>query len=149
MRKDWGIYVAVALLLLVAPLMARVVVPRPAPVPKGPGVGQFRASWRVLEPITRRNLSIYPVVSNLGVDTSPFLTLDEGLAAGSVRILERGQVEGAIYRQRDTDHWPRQQDAWVSGGGASVNELVLVNDSCLPGKWFRAVSRTALSARTW
>jgi hypothetical protein len=132
MRKDWGIYVAAALLLLVGPLMARVVLPRPVPVPKRPSVGQFRESWRVLEPITRRNLSIYPVVSNLGADTSPFLTLDEGLASGSVRILERGQVEGAIYRQRDTDRWPRQQDTWVSGGGASVNELVLVNDSARP-----------------
>jgi hypothetical protein len=130
MKKDWGLYAVLALLLLVTPLMARVISPRPVPLPKGTGVGEFRQSWRVLEPITRRNLSIYPVISTLATDTSAFLTLDEGLAAGSVRILERGQVESALYRRRNPERWPRQQEPW--GGGASVNELMLVNDSSRP-----------------
>ncbi len=130
MKKDWGLYAVLALLLLVPPLMARVIFPRPMPLPKGTGVGEFRQSWRVLEPITRRNLSIYPVISSLAADTSAFLTLDEGLASGSVRILERGQVESALYRRRNPEHWPRPQEPW--GGGASVNELVLVNDSSRP-----------------
>jgi len=132
MKKDWGLYAVLALLLLVTPLVARVVSPRPTPLPKGTGVGEFRQSWRVLEPITRRNLSIYPVVSTLGADTSAFLTLDEGLAAGSVRILERGQVESALYRRRNPERWPRQQQQEWPGSGASVNELVLVNDSSRP-----------------
>lgn len=130
MKKDWGLYAVLALLLLVPPLMARVIFPRPMPLPKGTGVGEFRQSWRVLEPITRRNLSIYPVISSLAADTSAFLTLDEGLASGSVRILERGQVESALYRRRNPERWPRPQEPW--GGGASVNELVLVNDSSRP-----------------
>jgi hypothetical protein len=130
MKKDWGLYAVLALLLAVTPLMARVISPRPTPLPKGTGVGEFRQSWRVLEPITRRNLSIYPVISTLATDTSAFLTLDEGLAAGSVRILERGQVESALYRRRNPERWPRQQEPW--GGGASVNELMLVNDSSRP-----------------
>lgn len=98
---------------------------------EGKDVEQFRESWRVLEPITRRNLSIYPVVSDLKVDTSDFLTLDEGLASGDVRIAERGQIENTIYRRRDSRPWPERQDRWPAGG-ASVNELVLVNSSSRP-----------------
>jgi hypothetical protein len=130
MRKDWSYFAALVVLMLAASLVMAVVPPRPTPLPKGTGVGEFRQSWRVLEPITRRNLSIYPVISTVTADTSAFLTLDEGLAAGSVRILERGQMESALYRRRNPERWPRQEDPW--GGGASVNELMLVNDSSRP-----------------
>lgn len=95
-------------------------------------MGEFRESWKVLEPITRRNLSIYPVVSSLGADTSAFLTLDEGVASGSVKILERGQLQGVIYRRRDARRWPPQTEQVPNVGGASVNELVLVNESSRP-----------------
>lgn len=94
-------------------------------------VERFRQSWRVLEPIHRRNLSIYPVASSINEDTSEFLTLDEGLASGTVRIVERGQVENAIYRRRDS-HSPIQFDERPPFEGASVNELVLLNDSSRP-----------------
>jgi hypothetical protein len=131
MRKD-SIIAGLVILLLAVPLVGRVVRPRPEPLPKGKGVGEFRESWKVLAPITRRNLSIYPVVSTLGADTSGFITLDEGVAAGTVKILERGQVEGAIYRRRDPRRWPPQVEQVPDRGGASVNELVLVNESSRP-----------------
>ncbi|MGH9651259.1 MAG: ARPP-1 family domain-containing protein, partial [Terriglobales bacterium] len=57
---------------------------------------------------------------------------DEGVASGSVKILERGQLQGAIYRRRDTRRWPPQVEQVPDGGGASVNELVLVNESSRP-----------------
>ncbi|MBZ5544031.1 MAG: hypothetical protein LAO07_10165 [Acidobacteriia bacterium] len=131
MRKD-SIIAGLVLLILSAPLVGRALRPRPAPLPKGTGVGEFRGSWKVLAPITRRNLSIYPVVSTLGADTSGFITLDEGVAAGTVKILERGQVEGAIYRRREPRRWPPQLEQVPDRGGASVNELVLVNDASRP-----------------
>jgi len=131
MRKD-SLIAGLVLLLLAAPLVGRVTRPRPELLPKGKGVGEFRESWKVLAPITRRNLSIYPVVSTLGADTSGFITLDEGVAAGTVKILERGQVEGAIYRRRDPRRWPPQIEQVPDRGGASVNELVLVNESSRP-----------------
>jgi len=130
MKKDWGMPVII-LALLATPLVARTLTPRPKPAPAGVGVGEFRASWRVLEPVTRRNLSIYPIVSSLAVDTSGFITLDEGVASGEVRILERGQLESSLIRRRTTRPWPEQTQQ-VQGGGASVNELVLVNDSGKP-----------------
>jgi hypothetical protein len=131
MKKDWGIAITV-LALLVSPLAAGTLGPRPKPglLPKEEGVGEFRASWRVLDPITRRNLTIYPVVTTLAADTSGFITLDEGTASGQVRILERGQVESSLVRPRDGRRWPELAPQYQ--GGASVNELVLVNDSSKP-----------------
>ncbi|MBZ5513413.1 MAG: hypothetical protein LAN62_00940 [Acidobacteriia bacterium] len=131
MRKDW-MTAGVMLVLLAVPLVGQVVRPRPEPLPKGRGVAEFRESWKALPPITRRNLSVYPVVSTLGADTSGFITLDEGVAAGTVKILERGQVDGAIYRRRDSRRWPPPVEQFPERGGASVNELVLLNESSRP-----------------
>lgn len=94
-------------------------------------VERFRESWKVLEPITRRNLSVYPVVSTLKSDTSGFLTLDEGLASGEIKIAERGQVENTLYRRRGP-HVQFDQNAQRLVGGESVNELVLLNYSSRP-----------------
>jgi hypothetical protein len=131
MKKDW-VGITLGLTLLAAPLLAKTLAPRPQPepLPKGASVGEFRESWRVLEPITRRNLTIYPVISTLRADTSGFITLDEGVASGQVRILERGQLESSMIRRRDSRRWPEQ--APQAHSGASVNELVLVNDSAKP-----------------
>jgi hypothetical protein len=131
MRKD-SVIAGLVLLLLAVPLVGRVLRPQPAPLPKDKGVGEFRESWRALAPISRHNLSIYPIVSTLGADTTGYLTLDEGIAAGTVKILERGQVEGAIFRRRDSRRWPPQFEQVPDRGGASVNELVLVNESSRP-----------------
>ncbi len=65
-----------ALLLIGAPLAAQFNRSRTTPVKGGADVERFRDSWRVLEPITRRNLSIYPVVSSLKADTQRKLLWD-------------------------------------------------------------------------
>jgi len=131
MRKEWGIYAVLAALLMVAQLLAQFERPRPQGVRPGIGVERFRDSWQVLDPITRGNLSIYPVVSALKVDTSELLTLEDGLASGAVRIAERGELQGALRRRRPEQEWPRpvEPSPYV---GASVNELVLVNSSSRP-----------------
>src|SRR5437899_2482864 len=97
-------------------------------------VESFRESWRVLDPITASNLAIYPVVSDLKADTSEFMTLDAGVASGEVRIAERGALENGMIRRRPTRRWPPVETDVVPSQyqGASVNELVLVNDSSRP-----------------
>ena len=105
---------------------------RPTAITDGQDLERIRESWRVLEPVTCHNLSVYPVVSNLKLETGQFLTLDEGLASGVVRILEQGQVEGSLYRRRDSRRWPPTEGVRPDFGGANVNELVLVNDSSQP-----------------
>jgi hypothetical protein len=92
-----------------------------------PPAGKPQGQWRLLEPVTYENLSIFPVVTAYSNDTSSFLTLDEGLASGEVQVRERGS-EGMV-RNRD------DRDGIISPAhstGASVNQLVLINRSKRP-----------------
>jgi hypothetical protein len=74
--------------------------------------------WRLLDPITYENISIFPVISSVSRDTSAFVTLDEGLASGEVIVREQGsdgmaRSRGVALPQYNTS--------------ASVNQLVLIN----------------------
>ncbi len=80
--------------------------------------------WRLAEPVVYENLSVFPVVSQRWAETSGFSTLDEALASGDAVVTERG---GEILRRtRDGQPVPYQ------GGGASVNQLVLINRGSKP-----------------
>ncbi len=76
----------------------------------------------VLPPVTKGNLSIFPVVGGADNGTVHLLTLDEGLRAGSVVVTEAGSLQGLV---RPGTRWPRQS-------GAEVNRLVLINNSDHP-----------------
>ncbi len=79
-------------------------------------------SYKVLAPITSGNLTVFPVAAAHTHDTSRFLTLDEGVRAGTVVVTEAGQVQGLIRGR----HPVRQSS------GAEVNKLVLINNSNRP-----------------
>ena len=81
--------------------------------------GKPEGQWRLLQPVTYENLSIFTVVTSDSKDTSWFLTLDEGLANGEVVVREQGS-EG-MARSRDGVSRP------INSTGASVNQLVLIN----------------------
>jgi hypothetical protein len=87
--------------------------------------GKPQREWRLLEPVSYENLTIFPVVASSGYDTSAFLTLEDGLANGEVTVREQSQE--ALYRNRDSAR-PVVQNY----GGPSVNQLVLVNHSKRP-----------------
>src|SRR5580692_11941132 len=87
----------------------------PNPLP-----GKPEGNWRLLDPVAYENITIFPVVSSLTQDTSPFLTLDEGLSSGEVVVSEQGAA--GLARTRDGRPVPVPQYA-----GASVNQLVLIN----------------------
>src|SRR5436305_5537024 len=91
----------------------------PAPQPKAEG------DWRILDPVTYENISIFPVVASYGQDTSAFLTLEEGLATGEVVVRERGSEEMVRGRDGRLVYIPQPT-------GASVNQLVLLNRSKRP-----------------
>jgi hypothetical protein len=84
------------------------------------------SDWRLLDPVTYENISVFPVVSSLSQDTGAFLTLEEGLSTGDVAVREQGS-EGMV-RGRDG----RPVYIPQSGGGATVNQLVLINRSKRP-----------------
>jgi hypothetical protein len=91
----------------------------PAPQPRPEG------DWRILDPITYENISVFPVVTSYGQDTSTFLTLEEGLATGEVVVRERGSEEMVRGRDGRPVYIPQ-------ASGASVNQLVLLNRSKRP-----------------
>src|SRR5258708_30847279 len=96
-------------------------------VPSTPAVPSSRpeGDWRLLDPVTYENISVFPVVSSYGQDTSPFLTLEEGLSNGEVIVSEQGAV--GLVRNRDPRYLgPPEQVT------ASVNQLVLINRSKRP-----------------
>src|SRR5712671_587324 len=99
----------------------------------GPGPGAPAApssrpegEWRLLEPVTYENISIFPVVSSYNQDTSLFLTLEEGLATGEVLVREQGSEGLARSRDGRPAYIPQPST------GASVNQLVLINRSKRP-----------------
>jgi len=91
------------------------------PTPPGKPEGE----WRLLEPITYENLAVFPVVASSGYDTREFMTLEEGLSRGEVIVREQGAE--TLIRGRDG-----VRPAVQNYGGASVNQLVLINRSKRP-----------------
>jgi hypothetical protein len=87
--------------------------------------GARNSGWRILEPVSYENMSVFPVVASNTRSTDEFITLDEGLSSGAVTVSERGAE--IMRRSRDGRPAPVQQY-----GGASVNELVLVNHGSKP-----------------
>lgn len=81
------------------------------------------AELKVLSPIQRGNLTVFPVVASKTHDTREFLTLDEGLKSGEVVVTEMGQIQPMMRRR---------QTQWPHGDSAQVNRLVLVNNSQRP-----------------
>jgi hypothetical protein len=101
--------------------------PQPSATPGVPSTPQPRpeGDWRLLDPVTYENISVFPVVASYGQDTSAFLTLEEGLASGEVSVRERGSEEMVRGRDGRPVYIPQPT-------GASVNQLVLVNHSRRP-----------------
>jgi len=77
--------------------------------------------WRLGDPVTYENLTIFPVLSGESARTSGFVTLDEALSTGDAVISE----EGSEALRRTRDGRPVIVPDYQSG--ASVNRLVLIN----------------------
>ena len=84
--------------------------PRSQPKPEG--------DWRLLDPITYENISIFPVISSVSRNTSAFVTLDEGLSSGEVIVREQGSDGMARSRGVALPQY---------NSSPSVNQLVLIN----------------------
>lgn len=85
------------------------------------------SGYTVLAPIRHGNLTVFPVVASRSHETDGFLTLDEGLKSGEVTVTESGSA-GPLVRPRH----PHDPVGRPYGGGAQVNQLVLVNNSKRP-----------------
>ncbi|MBV9074222.1 MAG: hypothetical protein JOZ10_11350 [Acidobacteria bacterium] len=83
--------------------------------------GGNTARYKVLDPISHGNLTVFPVVASNTHDTTQFITLDEGIRSGEVVVTEAGRLGGLIRGPH-----PRIPS------GPQVNNLVLVNNSKRP-----------------
>ena len=65
--------------------------------PKPPAVvpvqGTPHGEFLIASPVSHKNLTIFPVLSRTPKNEDRFITLDEGLAAGTVKIVEVGAVD--------------------------------------------------------
>lgn len=119
---------ACALLLAASALPAG---PRAARAHGGGSGNGNEQGLQVLAPVSYKNLTIFPVRGRDLRGSEAYITLDEGTKAGTVVITERGggrQAQAPLRHPRSPS--ARQQNvAYGGGGGASVNELALVNRS--------------------
>src|SRR5262249_40141610 len=76
------------------------------------GPGSIRPDWKLGAPVTVGNLTVFPVTASAWPDDSKFITLDEGLKSGNLRITELGAGPGSSRGGSD---------------GAQVNKLSLTN----------------------
>src|SRR5215831_1573142 len=106
--------------LLLALAAAWMITPAAAGKPGEPA--PIVSDYKLLDPITHGDLTVFPVVSNKTHDTNGFVTLDEGIRSGEVVVTEVGNLHGGMHRR------PLPQNY----GSAQVNQLVLVNNSQRP-----------------
>src|SRR5579859_5219208 len=90
--------------------------------------GEAEISYNVLAPVTQGNLTVFPVIADFVRDTKGMMTLDEGLRSGQVVITENGGAAGLQRRRPGHEIWPERP----APGGATVNQLALVNNSGRP-----------------
>ena len=114
-RVFWILIVTIVVLLGVS-----IAAPRFSPSAAASNVGQPPAQqgWRLAQPVTYENLTIFPVIARQNADTSEFATLDEALASGDAIVTEQGN-----YLRRSRDGALPQSFS----SGAQVNQLVLIN----------------------
>jgi hypothetical protein len=85
-------------------------------------VGASTHEYKVLPPITKGRLTLFPIVGGAEANTAQLLTLDEGVRSGAVVVTEAGSLQGLI---RPGTHYPPSSEG-------EVNRLVLVNNSDRP-----------------
>jgi hypothetical protein len=92
-------------------------------MPASAGPPKGNESYKILPAIVRGNLAIFPVVAGHTYDTSPLITLDEGIRSGQVTVTEAGNQTSLVHPGQD---FPLRR------GSAEVNRLVLYNNSSQP-----------------
>jgi hypothetical protein len=108
-----GVFLMTLAVALAAPSAPAGIAGDPAPIV---------SDYKLLDPITHGDLTIFPVVSTKTHDTNGFLTLDEGIRSGEVVVTEAGNLHSAMQRRPVPQNYR----------GAQVNSLVLVNNSQRP-----------------
>lgn len=106
----------------------------PVPADKSTNLPERQADADKLsvgEPVRFANLTVFPVSSLLPKNASRFITLNEGLKAKTVEVMELGTQVAAQTAHSRADN-SRQQAAVPGAGGPNVNRLLVLNRSEKP-----------------
>ena len=124
--------------------------PRPANAvaesPIATGVTVDIGELKVGAPLQHGNLTVFPVISRTPQNADPYITLDEGLKAGTVEIRELGAADAErdvanaessvppseVQTAQDADEVYQLQVEDDPFGGDEVNRLIVVNRSDKP-----------------
>ena len=115
-RSILGILVVAIVISLGAAIAVANLCPRARASNREPALAQL--GWRLAQPITYENLTIFPVITSQDADTSEFVTLDQALASGEAVVTE----EGSDFRRTRQGVVPPRFST-----GAQVNQLVFIN----------------------
>ncbi len=97
-----------------------------------PGQTKESVRYKVLTPVIKGNLAVYPVVGT-SFETATLLTLDEGIRSGQVVVTELSQSTGLIRpRPVSPGIWDERPFPVPRRSTARVNELAIVNNSGRP-----------------
>lgn len=92
---------------------------------------QNPVQYHVLDPVTVRNMTVFPVTAERTYKTDEFLTLDEGIKTGEVLITEGGST-GIIRRGKPSYGVWHESPSLAMPGEAQVNQLNIINRSDRP-----------------
>lgn len=118
-----------AALCALALLLAALALPAGPQVARAKGHGGGVPELQPLAPVSYKNLTIFPVMGRDLQGSDAYITLDEGTKAGTVVITERGGQSAQTPIRHPRSASAQRQNVVYTGGGASVNELALVNRS--------------------
>jgi hypothetical protein len=108
--------------------------------------GKPYGDYVIAEPASYQNLSVFPILSKSAQNQDRYITLDEGLASGSVKIVEVGAQDGnvgnaavqsspqrQVANQRTSANASSNDDLFGSPEvGGDVNKLMVENKSGKP-----------------
>jgi hypothetical protein len=92
---------------------------------------KLKPGWRLGTPARHENLTIFPVLSDEVSGTNEFITLDQGLRSGKVKVTEMKAPPRSRPVASSNEHSNQrvQRRVTSAGDGAEVNKVLVTNNS--------------------
>jgi hypothetical protein len=130
-----GVLFLAVLMISLSTLLAnktRVKAANPQPADKPAAQSPLPSGWQLGHAIAYENLTLFPVISTEMTSTEEFITLDQGLKSGKVKVQEMGSNSRPQNRIRPTHQRhiaAQQQQRSDDGDSAEVNRVLVTNNS--------------------
>ncbi len=104
----------------------------PQPADEPAAQNPLPSGWQLGQAIAYENLTLFPVISKDLTSTEEFITLDQGLKSGKVKVQEMGSNGRTPNRIRPTSQRQiavQQRQGGDDGDSAEVNRVLVINNS--------------------